>query len=67
MLFLSTIQDGAGLGLTEEQVAEFKEAFSLFDKDGDGKFINMLMIIFLQSSAFDGFEYHRICFLMNYF
>ena len=22
--------------LTEEQVAEFKEAFSLFDKDGDG-------------------------------
>ena len=24
--------------LTEEQIAEFKEAFSLFDKDGDGKF-----------------------------
>ena len=23
--------------LTDEQVAEFKEAFSLFDKDGDGK------------------------------
>ncbi|MER7986969.1 EF-hand domain-containing protein [Streptomyces noursei] len=23
--------------LTEEQVAEFKEAFSLFDKDGDGQ------------------------------
>ena len=22
--------------LTEEQIAEFKEAFSLFDKDGDG-------------------------------
>ena len=22
--------------LTEEQVAEFKEAFELFDKDGDG-------------------------------
>uniref|UniRef100_A0A8C9CY67 EF-hand domain-containing protein n=1 Tax=Phocoena sinus TaxID=42100 RepID=A0A8C9CY67_PHOSS len=22
--------------LTEEQMAEFKEAFSLFDKDGDG-------------------------------
>ena len=22
--------------LTEEQVAEFREAFSLFDKDGDG-------------------------------
>lgn len=23
--------------LSEEQVLEFKEAFSLFDKDGDGK------------------------------
>ena len=23
--------------LTEEQVLEFREAFSLFDKDGDGK------------------------------
>ena len=22
--------------LTEEQIAEFKEAFTLFDKDGDG-------------------------------
>lgn len=25
--------------LTEEQIAEFKEAFSLFDKDGDGKLV----------------------------
>ncbi|KAI2488146.1 calmodulin protein [Pyrenophora tritici-repentis] len=24
--------------LTEEQVSEFKEAFSLFDKDGDGQY-----------------------------
>ena len=24
--------------LTEEQIAEFKEAFSLFDKDGDGTY-----------------------------
>jgi Ca2+-binding EF-hand superfamily protein len=23
--------------LTSDQIAEFKEAFSLFDKDGDGK------------------------------
>jgi Ca2+-binding EF-hand superfamily protein len=23
--------------LTEEQIAEFKEAFSLFDRDGDGE------------------------------
>eukprot|EP00957_Ditylum_brightwellii_P016849 1270432-Ditylum_brightwellii.AAC.1 len=29
--------------LTEEQIAEFKEAFSLFDKDGDGE--NMWVII----------------------
>ncbi|XP_020916584.1 calmodulin-like, partial [Exaiptasia diaphana] len=26
--------------LTEEQIAEFKEAFSLFDKDGDGTITN---------------------------
>jgi Ca2+-binding EF-hand superfamily protein len=26
--------------LTEEQIAEFKEAFSLFDKDGDGKYLS---------------------------
>ncbi len=25
--------------LTEDQIAEFKEAFSLFDKDGDGKYV----------------------------
>ena len=25
--------------LTEEQIAEFKEAFSLFDKDGDGELL----------------------------
>ncbi len=26
----------AEFGLNDEQIAEFKEAFSLFDKDGDG-------------------------------
>eukprot|EP00966_Prymnesium_polylepis_P071738 1666207-Prymnesium_polylepis.1 len=30
-----SVAEGGG-DLTEEQVAEFKEAFSLFDKDGDG-------------------------------
>ncbi len=30
---LTTVQVDS---LTEEQIAEFKEAFSLFDKDGDG-------------------------------
>jgi Ca2+-binding EF-hand superfamily protein len=27
-------KDDAAKSLTEEQIAEFKEAFSLFDKDG---------------------------------
>jgi calmodulin len=26
--------------LTEEQISEFKAAFSLFDKDGDGECMN---------------------------
>jgi calmodulin len=26
--------------LTDDQIAEFKEAFSLFDKDGDGKLLS---------------------------
>merc|ERR1712222_232143 len=30
-------QDTMADQLTEEQIAEFKEAFSLFDKDGDGQ------------------------------
>lgn len=25
--------------LTDDQISEFKEAFSLFDKDGDGTFV----------------------------
>ena len=28
--------DGTELRLTEQQIAEFREAFNLFDKDGDG-------------------------------
>jgi hypothetical protein len=37
--------------LTEEQIAEFKEAFSLFDKDGDGIVIISTLIgcFFFQS------------------
>lgn len=27
---------GAAENLTDDQIAEFKEAFALFDKDGDG-------------------------------
>ena len=33
--------------LTDEQVAEFKEAFALFDKDGDGDSPIMQRINFL--------------------
>jgi calmodulin len=29
--------------LSDEQIAEFKEAFALFDKDGDGTFEKMGM------------------------
>jgi len=31
--------------LTEEQIAEFKEAFSLFDKDGDGKWFHFRSVL----------------------
>lgn len=31
-----TTTELAGENLTEEQIAEFREAFNLFDKDGDG-------------------------------
>jgi hypothetical protein len=31
--------------LTEEQIAEFKEAFSLFDKDGDGAFLGWVGVL----------------------
>ena len=30
--------------LNQEQIVEFKEAFSLFDKDGDGSFYSILSL-----------------------
>ncbi|KAG8379521.1 hypothetical protein BUALT_Bualt07G0097700 [Buddleja alternifolia] len=33
--------------LTEEQIAEFKEAFSLFDKDGDGIYIYIYVYVYI--------------------
>ncbi len=33
--------------LTEEQIAEFKEAFSLFDKDGDGTCVIFLICLLM--------------------
>jgi len=46
--------------LTEEQIAEFKEAFSLFDKDGDGMFRGNVGFIrsFVRSFDSIGFERH---------
>lgn len=38
--------------LTEEQIAEFKEAFSLFDKDGDGKYLSCVV----SASCRNGFD-----------
>lgn len=38
--------------LTEEQIAEFKEAFSLFDKDGDGT--DSFFALFFLSFSFWG-------------
>jgi len=33
--------------LTEEQVAEFQEAFCLLDKDGDGMFLDFYIYIYI--------------------
>lgn len=35
--------------LTEEQIAEFKEAFSLFDKDGDGSITTIELGVVMKS------------------
>ena len=32
--------------LTDDQISEFKEAFSLFDKDGDGNIPLSLLFVF---------------------
>ena len=36
MCFIHRVHYLNGFQLTDDQIAEFKEAFSLFDKDGDG-------------------------------
>lgn len=40
--------------LTEEQVAEFKEAFLLFDKDGDGTITTKVSTIFRGDTCYFG-------------
>ena len=38
--------------LTDEQISEFKEAFSLFDKDGDGS-----QLLLFSRPIFFGFDF----------
>ena len=48
--------------LTEDQIAEFKEAFSLFDKDGDGTITTKELGTVMR------FESHlmtRICYIIS--
>lgn len=35
--------------LTDDQISEFKEAFSLFDKDGDGQIFLLLLLILIKN------------------
>ena len=47
--------------LSEEQVLEFKEAFSLFDKDGDGKITTKVQFYkALGRAAAEGFP-NQLC------
>ena len=39
--------------LTEEQIGEFKEAFSLFDRDGDGIIFFFILIKIPSLTLFD--------------
>lgn len=45
--------------LTEEQIAEFKEAFSLFDKDGDGIFL-LVFYFYIFQFLFLAFDCHSL-------
>lgn len=36
--------------ITEEQIEEFREAFALFDKDGDGSINNKVALDWLRNS-----------------
>ena len=59
-VFLETMADQ----LTEEQIAEFKEAFSLFDKDGDGTITTKELGVYfhcLSNQPFDQRSFSRHC------
>ncbi|KAK9106658.1 hypothetical protein Syun_022669 [Stephania yunnanensis] len=48
--------------LTEEQISEFKEAFSLFDKDGDGRSLSLPPSLSLLGLGFGDLCDVRLCF-----
>jgi calcium-binding protein CML len=43
--------------LSEEQIVEFKEAFCLFDKDGDGGYFSIIIFFIICTSCFNGYIY----------
>ena len=58
--------------LSDDQISEFKEAFSLFDKDGDGllssfRFIFLWLLITFDYYAFFHLFFCRSCFLLLWF
>lgn len=52
--------------LTDDQISEFKEAFSLFDKDGDGS-ISFFSIILCVFSIWGSLFYVRSVCFFNFF
>ena len=52
---------------TEEQIAEFKEAFSLFDKDGDGELPTKTHMRQNASNASNGASRYPLRFIMAEF
>lgn len=58
LLHVTSDQSGAE-SLTEEQIAEFKEAFSLFDKDGDGKSLDIFRWLHMKITHSESFTIYN--------
>jgi hypothetical protein len=52
-------------GLTGEQIGAFQEAFSLFDKNGDGLFVPSLLFLCIVGLCFDWFGDCEIIFVLS--